>query len=54
MYRLFTGSSPQFVNFTKIMSEQTNMSRKEAVFALDALMEIPLQYMATQSLTYTE
>eukprot|EP00268_Persea_americana_P006160 TRINITY_DN12192_c0_g1_i1.p1 TRINITY_DN12192_c0_g1~~TRINITY_DN12192_c0_g1_i1.p1 ORF type:complete len:413 (+),score=65.65 TRINITY_DN12192_c0_g1_i1:179-1417(+) len=39
----------QFVNFTKIMSENTDMSKKEAAFALAALMEIPLQYRATQN-----
>ncbi|RWR90226.1 E3 ubiquitin-protein ligase RGLG1 [Cinnamomum micranthum f. kanehirae] len=39
----------QFVNFTKIMSENTEMSKKEAAFALAALMEIPLQYRATQN-----
>lgn len=38
----------QFVNFTKIMSENKEMSKKEAAFALAALMEIPLQYRATQ------
>ncbi|CAI0428169.1 unnamed protein product [Linum tenue] len=40
----------QFVNFTKIMSEKKDTSKKEADFALAALMEIPLQYRATQSL----
>lgn len=40
----------QFVNFTKIMSENTNASKKEAAFALAALMEIPFQYRATQRL----
>ncbi|KAF8411722.1 hypothetical protein HHK36_004280 [Tetracentron sinense] len=40
----------QFVNFTKIMSENKEMSKKEADFALAALMEIPFQYQATQSL----
>ncbi|XP_019052111.1 PREDICTED: E3 ubiquitin-protein ligase RGLG1-like isoform X2 [Nelumbo nucifera] len=39
----------QFVNFTKIMSENKEMSKKEAAFALAALMEIPFQYRATQS-----
>ncbi|GMP26425.1 hypothetical protein CsSME_00002865 [Camellia sinensis var. sinensis] len=39
----------QFVNFTKIMSENTDMEKKEAAFALAALMEIPLQYRAAQS-----
>ncbi|XP_031279044.1 E3 ubiquitin-protein ligase RGLG3 [Pistacia vera] len=40
----------QFVNFTKIMSENTDISKKETAFALAALMEIPLQYKATLSL----
>ncbi|KAJ8447162.1 hypothetical protein Cgig2_022891 [Carnegiea gigantea] len=40
----------QFVNFTKIMSENKDMSKKEAAFALAALMEIPCQYRATQNL----
>ncbi|KAM0964190.1 hypothetical protein ACFX2I_023034 [Malus domestica] len=40
----------QFVNFTKIMSDNTNASKKEAAFALAALMEIPFQYRATQRL----
>ncbi|XP_031743948.1 E3 ubiquitin-protein ligase RGLG3 isoform X2 [Cucumis sativus] len=40
----------QFVNFTKIMSESTEASKKEAAFALAALMEIPFQYRATLSL----
>ncbi|KAA8531094.1 hypothetical protein F0562_005803 [Nyssa sinensis] len=39
----------KFVNFTKIMSENTDMSKKESAFALAALMEIPFQYRATQS-----
>ncbi|CAH2075735.1 unnamed protein product [Thlaspi arvense] len=38
-----------FVNFTKIMSENIDISKKEAAFALAALMEIPFQYRATQS-----
>ncbi|KAG8640788.1 E3 ubiquitin-protein ligase RGLG3 isoform X2 [Manihot esculenta] len=42
----------QFVNFTKIMSENTQTSKKEAAFALAALMEIPFQYRATQRLHY--
>ncbi|BFG30264.1 hypothetical protein CerSpe_165380 [Prunus speciosa] len=42
----------QFVNFTKIMSENTDTSKKEAAFALAALMEIPYQYRATQSLHF--
>ncbi|KAH1077518.1 hypothetical protein GYH30_052853 [Glycine max] len=36
----------QFVNFTEIMSKSIPPSRKEAAFALAALMEIPSQYMA--------
>jgi E3 ubiquitin-protein ligase RGLG len=40
----------QFVNFTDIMKSQTEMSKKEAAFALAALMEIPLQYRATRKL----
>ena len=40
----------QFVNFTKIMSENSAPSKKETDFALAALMEIPLQYRATQTL----
>ncbi|EHA8586972.1 E3 ubiquitin-protein ligase RGLG3 [Cocos nucifera] len=43
-------TSITFVNFTKIMSENMAMSKKEAAFALAALMEIPLQYRATQNL----
>ncbi|GAB4855694.1 E3 ubiquitin-protein ligase rglg3, variant 2 [Ancistrocladus abbreviatus] len=43
----------QFVNFTKIMSENKEMSKKEAGFALAALMEIPFQYKATQALHLT-
>ncbi|KAH9625854.1 hypothetical protein KSS87_009963 [Heliosperma pusillum] len=42
----------QFVNFTKIMSDSKPMSKKEAAFALAALMEIPLQYRATQQLEF--
>ncbi|KAK9108302.1 hypothetical protein Syun_024313 [Stephania yunnanensis] len=37
----------QFVNFTEIMSKNIPPSRKEAEFALAALMEIPSQYKAT-------
>ncbi|PSR89480.1 E3 ubiquitin-protein like [Actinidia chinensis var. chinensis] len=37
----------QFVNFTEIMSQNVDRSRKEAAFALSALMEIPSQYRAT-------
>lgn len=44
----------QFVNFTKIMSENADVSKKEAAFALAALMEIPLQYRATLSRRYSE
>jgi len=40
----------QFVNFTDIMSTSKDMSKKEAAFALAALMEIPSQYKATQGL----
>ncbi|XP_058097399.1 E3 ubiquitin-protein ligase RGLG3 isoform X2 [Magnolia sinica] len=42
----------QFVNFTKIMSENKDMSKKETAFALSALMEIPFQYRATQTLQF--
>ncbi|KAG9446411.1 hypothetical protein H6P81_012539 [Aristolochia fimbriata] len=38
----------QFVNFTKIMAENKEISKKETAFALAALMEIPFQYRATQ------
>ncbi|XP_041008015.1 E3 ubiquitin-protein ligase RGLG3-like isoform X3 [Juglans microcarpa x Juglans regia] len=40
----------QFVNFTKVMTENTEASKKETAFALAALMEIPFQYRATQRL----
>ncbi|XP_078167567.1 E3 ubiquitin-protein ligase RGLG1-like isoform X3 [Carex rostrata] len=40
----------QFVNFTEIMSRNVPDSAKEAQFALQALMEIPLQYAAIQGL----
>ncbi|XP_020215903.1 E3 ubiquitin-protein ligase RGLG3 [Cajanus cajan] len=40
----------QFVNFTKIMSENKDASKKETAFALAALMEIPIQYRITQNL----
>ncbi|KAL5714577.1 RING-type E3 ubiquitin transferase [Ranunculus cassubicifolius] len=44
----------QFVNFTKIMSENKDTSKKETAFALAALMEIPLQYKATQCLSTSD
>ncbi|XP_027097370.2 E3 ubiquitin-protein ligase RGLG5 [Coffea eugenioides] len=37
----------QFVNFTEIMSKDVDPLRKQAEFALAALMEIPSQYKAT-------
>ncbi|XP_024976584.1 E3 ubiquitin-protein ligase RGLG2-like [Cynara cardunculus var. scolymus] len=40
----------QFVNFTELMSKNIDRSRKEAEFALSALMEIPSQYKATLEL----
>ncbi|KAI4342512.1 hypothetical protein MLD38_027134 [Melastoma candidum] len=40
----------QFVNFTEIMLKNMDRSRKEAEFALSALMEIPSQYKATLEL----
>ncbi|CAI8597585.1 unnamed protein product [Vicia faba] len=40
----------QFVNFTELMSKNMDRSRKEAEFALSALMEIPSQYKATLEL----
>ncbi|KAJ3681187.1 hypothetical protein LUZ60_015676 [Juncus effusus] len=40
----------QFVNFTEIMGKNLPQQRKEAEFALKALMEIPLQYKATLEL----
>ena len=40
----------QFVNFTEIMSKNVDPARKEAEFALSALMEIPSQYKATLEL----
>ncbi|KAL1188254.1 E3 ubiquitin-protein ligase RGLG5 [Cardamine amara subsp. amara] len=40
----------QFVNFTEIMWKNTDPGRKEADFALSALMEIPAQYKATLEL----
>ncbi|KAJ3681181.1 hypothetical protein LUZ60_015670 [Juncus effusus] len=36
----------QFVNFTEIMSRDIPLARKEAAFALEALMEIPSQFKA--------
>ncbi|GAB2218612.1 hypothetical protein Droror1_Dr00001838 [Drosera rotundifolia] len=44
----------QFVNFTNIMSENKETSKKEAAFALAALMEIPFQYRATLHLQGNE
>lgn len=35
------------MNFTEIMSKNVDTTRKEAEFALAALMEIPSQYKAT-------
>ncbi|WJX19867.1 E3 ubiquitin-protein ligase rglg1 [Trifolium repens] len=40
----------QFVIFTEIMSKNTDRSRKEAEFALSALMIIHSQYKATLEL----
>lgn len=40
----------QFVNFTEIMSKNVDSTRKQAEFALSALMEIPSQYKATLEL----
>nr|XP_043624441.1 E3 ubiquitin-protein ligase RGLG4 isoform X2 [Erigeron canadensis] len=40
----------QFVNFTGIMSTELSPTRKEAAFALAALMEIPTQYEAVHEL----
>ena len=37
----------QFVNFTEIMSKRVPQSKKDAEFALTALMEIPYQYKAS-------
>ncbi|KAG9439308.1 hypothetical protein H6P81_019473 [Aristolochia fimbriata] len=37
----------QFVNFTSIMDMNVSSSKKEAAFAVAALMEIPFQYKAT-------
>jgi E3 ubiquitin-protein ligase RGLG len=38
------------VNFTEIMSRPIPASKKEAEFALSALMEIPAQFKATMNL----
>lgn len=40
----------QFVNFTEIMLRPINASKKEAEFALSALMEIPAQFKAAMNL----
>lgn len=40
----------QFVNFTEIMSRNVPLAQKEAEFSLAALMEIPIQFRATQEL----
>ncbi|MED6114362.1 E3 ubiquitin-protein ligase rglg2, variant 2 [Stylosanthes scabra] len=40
----------QFVNFTEIMSRSADPTKREADFALAALMEIPSQYKATLEL----
>ena len=40
----------QFVNFTEIMSKHMPQPKKEAEFALAALMEIPSQYKAIMGL----
>ncbi|KQJ98798.1 hypothetical protein BRADI_3g39190v3 [Brachypodium distachyon] len=40
----------QFVNFTEIMSRPIPTSKKEAEFALSALMEIPAQFKAAMNL----
>ena len=40
----------QFVNFTEIMGKNIDAGRKEAEFAVSALMEIPSQYKATLAL----
>lgn len=40
----------QFVNFTEIMAKNIDPGRKEAEFALSALMEVPSQYKATLEL----
>lgn len=41
----------QFVNFTDIMSRSGTPDEKETLFALAALMEIPIQYKATIELS---
>ncbi|XVE56688.1 hypothetical protein DITRI_Ditri04bG0030800 [Diplodiscus trichospermus] len=48
--RAFDNFQARFVNFTEIMSKNMDRSRKEAEFALSALMEIPSQYKATLEL----
>ncbi|KAK9021270.1 hypothetical protein V6N11_011268 [Hibiscus sabdariffa] len=48
--RAFDNFQASFVNFTEIMSKNMDRSRKEAEFALSALMEIPSQYKATLEL----
>lgn len=45
-----TAGGMQFVNFTQIMSRPIPASKKEAEFALSALMEIPEQFKAAMSL----
>ncbi|XP_057420765.1 E3 ubiquitin-protein ligase RGLG3-like [Lotus japonicus] len=40
----------QFVNYTNMMSENKETSKKETAFALAALMEIPIQYRIVQNL----
>ncbi|CAI9108750.1 OLC1v1008431C1 [Oldenlandia corymbosa var. corymbosa] len=42
----------QFVNFTKVMSENKDMAKRETSFALAALMEVPFQYRAALNLPY--
>ncbi|KAI4343688.1 hypothetical protein L6164_011007 [Bauhinia variegata] len=46
----FQACTFSFVNFTEIMSKNVDRSRKQAEFALSALMEIPSQYKATLEL----
>ena len=40
----------QFVNFTEIMSRNVDFNRRQAEFALAALMKIPSQFQATVEL----